>query len=132
MVADSWVNSSGTELPGEYTLRVGLTTEEDLMAEGIAVDVAEDAIVAKDAEAAIEEIVNTKFGAEGEDITLAMFNEFVAEEFDQLAGCQDDFVNAGAVVLRRFQLEIPGAQSAAPVDTPATAAERDRFKTNSR
>ena len=48
VVADSWVNSSGTELSGAYTLRVGLTTEEDLMAEGIDADVAEDAIVAFD------------------------------------------------------------------------------------
>ena len=84
------------------------------------VKAAEDAIVAKDAEAAIEEIVNTKFGAEGEDITLAMFNEFVTEEFDQLAESQDDFVNAGAVVLRRFQLEIPGASSAALVDSTSS------------
>ena len=48
VVADSWVNGSGSELSGSYTLRVGLTTEEDLMEEGIAADVAEDAIVAFD------------------------------------------------------------------------------------
>ena len=48
VVADSWVSSSGSELSGAYTLRAGLTTEEDLMEEGIAADVAEDAIVAFD------------------------------------------------------------------------------------
>ena len=47
VIADSWVNSSGWSYR-EATLRVGLTTEEDLMAEGVAADVAEDAIVAFD------------------------------------------------------------------------------------
>lgn len=48
VVADSWVNGSGSHLSGAYTLRVGLTTYEDLVSEGIAADVAEDALVAFD------------------------------------------------------------------------------------
>ena len=49
------------------------------------VKTAEDAMVAKDVEQGIEEIVNNKFGVDGEDITLESFNEFVVEEFDQPA-----------------------------------------------
>jgi len=81
------------------------------------VKTAEDAMVAKDVEQGIEEIVNNKFGVDGEDITLESFNEFVVEEFDQLAGASDDFVAAGKVVLKRFGLEVAADEPVAEVPT---------------
>jgi hypothetical protein len=48
VVADSWVNGAGLALSGAYTLRVGVTTEDDLLAEGMSFDVASDALVAFD------------------------------------------------------------------------------------
>ena len=81
------------------------------------VKTAEDAMVAKDVEQGIEEIVNNKFGVDGEDITLESFNEFVVEEFDQLAGASDDFVAAGKVVLKRFGLEVAADEPVAEAPT---------------
>ncbi|MEC7987292.1 MAG: murein L,D-transpeptidase catalytic domain family protein, partial [Myxococcota bacterium] len=48
VVADSWVNASGSEKPGVYSLQVGLTTEEDFIASGMEEEVAGDALHAFD------------------------------------------------------------------------------------
>ena len=48
VVADSWVNSSGTVLSGSYTLRAGLSEASDLAATGMREEIAEDALVAFD------------------------------------------------------------------------------------
>ena len=87
------------------------------------VKTAEEAMVAKDVEQGIEEIVNNKFGVDGEDITLESFNEFVGEEFDQLGAVSEDFVASGKVVLKRFGLEIAAEEepAAAPVAEEAAA-----------
>jgi Ca2+-binding EF-hand superfamily protein len=91
------------------------------------VKTAEEAMVAKDVEQGIEEIVNNKFGVDGEDITLQSFNEFVAEEFDQLEAVSGDFVESGKVVLKRFGLEVandePAAATAPEQETPAPEEE---------
>ena len=48
IVADSWVNSSGSILSGSYTLRAGLSSSADIALEGLSEEVAEDALVAFD------------------------------------------------------------------------------------
>lgn len=48
MVADTWVNASGVEKDGAYTLTIGLTTAVDLAAEGADATFAEDALWAFD------------------------------------------------------------------------------------
>ena len=93
------------------------------------VKAAEEAMVTKDVEQAIEETVNNKFGADGEDITLESFKEFVVEEFDTLEAAlkgENAFVASGTAVLKRFGLEqfldaAPAVEEAAPVVAEETA-----------
>jgi len=44
LVADTWVNSGGTEYPGEFELSINLTTPESLTALGMNSELAEDAL----------------------------------------------------------------------------------------
>ncbi|MFZ5479606.1 MAG: murein L,D-transpeptidase catalytic domain-containing protein [Myxococcota bacterium] len=48
VVADTWVNSTGDEKDGAYTLVIGLTSVDGLVGEGLAADFAEDSLHAFD------------------------------------------------------------------------------------